>query len=484
MPSVVGGGTRSALKKSSRVILDRASRAYNERDDRTFIAKGDGMGRKHGLGLALTAGLVAGPVAVADGPDESAAERGRVAMTATGFLKPVWKAETYRDVAKVWGVPAPDPVAYDSAFADRYGFAPAPFPNDGLPMGLRRGVGRDGSKSGIAIDCLTCHGGSIGGTSYVGLGNTRLDLRRFFAEMMKAEGRFNPPSTFVINSARGTVNAGMFSVVLLSLRNTDLSFRTFPLFTGANLPELDVPAWWLLGRKASMYYDGRTDASAVRTNMQFLLGEKSLAELKELEPTFRDIQAYLKGLKPPRYPFPIDATRSARGEAVFLKTCAKCHGTYGPGGEYPNRVVELATIGTDPARARGLSPRFVSHYNATWFGEEVQVAGEMVGYQAPPLDGVWATAPYLHNGSVPTLAALLKSSDRPGRFYRPRSTEFDDYDTARVGWKHEVPAEGQVDAGRSLFDASRFGLGNGGHTFGDTLKEDERSDLIEYLKTL
>ena len=63
-----------------------------------------------------------------------------------------------------------------------------------------------------------------------------------------------------------------------------------------------------------MYYDGRTDARSVRSNMQFLLGEKSLEELKELEPTFRDIQAYLKSLKPPKYPFAIDATRADRGQ--------------------------------------------------------------------------------------------------------------------------------------------------------------------------
>ena len=432
----------------------------------------------------------AGPVMVIAGDDFGAVERGRVALTSTGYLKPAWAGKTYGDVSRLWEGTAPDPdrepEAFAAAFNRRYGFAPAPYPNDGLPMGLRRGNRPDGSKSGIAIDCMACHGGSIGGTSYVGLGNTQLDLKTFFGDMLKAEGRFNPPSTFVINSSRGTVNAGMFSVVLLSLRNIDLSFRVIPLFTGANLPELDVPAWWLLGRKTSMYYDGRTDAASVRTNMQFMLAEKSLAEFQALEPTFRDIQAYLKSLKAPKYPFPIDRDRAERGRGVFAKTCAKCHGTYGPEGEYPNKIVDLATIGTDPARARGISPRFVAHYNATWFGEGSPVGEEMTGYQAPPLDGIWATAPYLHNGSVPTLATLLTSDQRPSRFYRPPSTDFEHYDKAGVGWKFEVPGEGgpTVDRARSLFDSSRFGLGSGGHTFGDGLKAEDRSDLIEYLKTI
>ena len=99
----------------------------------------------------------------------------------------------------------------------------------------------------------------------------------------------------------------------------------------------------------------------------------------------------------------------------------------------------------------------------------------MIGYQAPPLDGIWATAPYLHNGSVPTLAALLKSSDRPARFYRPPSTGFENYDTGQR--RLEVRGPGRLRrcsdlkprSRRSLFDSSRFGLGNGGHTFGDPL---------------
>ena len=434
-----------------------------------------------------------GAVAADPTPDPAAAARGHAAMTAVGFLKPAWATDTYKEVRKVWGIPAPDPdtdpEGYAAAFRHRYGFAPAPYPNDGLPMGLKRGVTPDGTRTGIAIDCLTCHGSSLGGTSYVGMGNTQLDLKLFFHDMMQAEGRFVPPSTFVVNSSRGTNNAGMFSVILLSLRNTDLTFRKFPLITGASLPEIDTPPWWLLAKKSSMYYDGRTDADSVRTNMQFLLGEKSLDEFKALEPTFADVRAYFLSLKPPKYPFPVDQARADRGREVFAKSCVKCHGTYGANPEYPNRIVELDEVKTDPARARGIAPRFVTHYNATWFGAESPVDPEMKGYQAPPLDGIWATAPYLHNGSVPTLHALLNSAERPKRFYRPRSTDFEDYDQAQVGWKFDLPAEtpdssAPIERQHSLFDSSRFGLGNGGHTYGDSLSKADRQALIEYLKTI
>jgi hypothetical protein len=443
--------------------------------------------------LAGLAVLSSGAPVRGESPDPLAVERGRRALTLTGYLKPEWGADAYRNAGKFWGNCAPDPIAepdaYAAAFRRRYGLHPAPYPNDGLPMGLRRVPRADRTAAGLQIDCLICHGGSIGGTSYVGLGNSTLDLKALFEELTRAEGRRPLPSTFVLTSARGTVNAGQVAAILLSLRNADLSFRRFPLPLGVNLPELDTPPWWRLGRKQTMYYDGRTDARSVRTNMQFLLSEKSLADLKELEPTFRDIQAFMKSVKPPPYPFAIDRARAERGRVVFEKTCAQCHGTYGPSGTYPNLIVELKVIGTDPARAVGLSDKLVAHYNATWLGEDYPADELMVGYQAPPLDGIWATAPYLHNGSIPTLAALLQSSQRPARFRRPPSTDFEHYDPVHVGWKFEpiteTPPPGLTPhEARFLFDTARFGLGNSGHTFGDPLSDHERSDVIEYLKTL
>ena len=423
--------------------------------------------------------------------DAKAAERGRIALTQHGYLEPGWSDSAYEKAGKAWGPDAPDPRTdpekYARAFEARYGLHPAPYPNDGFPMGLRKGVLDSGEQRGISVDCMTCHGGSIGGQSYVGLGNTRLDFKLLAQEMNKADGKRLPFTTIVVNSARGTVNAGMFSAILLSIRNSDLSMRKFPLPLGVNLPELDTPPWWNLAKKETMYYDGRTPAASVRTNMQFLLGEKSLDDLKALEPTFRDIQAYFKSLKPPAYPFAIDHPKADRGLAVFTANCKKCHGTYGENEEYPNVIVPLKEIGTDPSRATGLSDRFIAHYNSTWLGEEHPADPELIGYQAPPLDGVWATAPYLHNGSVPTLDLLLNSSKRPAKFLRPPSTDFKHYDQVNVGWKFEIvddPKSLSEDQIRAYYDTGRFGLGNAGHTFGDKLSDDQRSDLIEYLKTL
>jgi hypothetical protein len=91
-----------------------------------------------------------------------------------------------------------------------------------------------------------------------------------------------------------------------------------------------------------------------------------------------------------------------------------------------------------------------------------------------PLDGVWLRAPYLHNGSVPTLRDLLKlPSERPRVFYRGG----DVYDYASVGFVSDNPTGFR-------FDVSLRGNGNGGHLYGTTLGTSEKQDLLEYLKTL
>lgn len=403
--------------------------------------------------------------------------------------------EIYKKVRRFLDPDSPDPDAdpegYARAFNAHYGLHPAPFPNDGLPMGLIRGTSYDGSRPGIRGDCLACHGGSIGGTSYVGLGNTQLDLKALMYEFAEAAGEDTPFVPFTINSVRGTNNAWQFTVALFALRNPDMSTRRFPRITGAYLPETDTPAWWILKKKRTKYYTGYTSADSHRSNMQFLMGVPQFGgeDFATREPMFRELDAMLKTIEPPPYPFPIDQARADRGRAIFERECATCHGTYGDDWTYPNKIVPLDVIGTDPTLARNLTPAYVKQYNESFFADPYPMREDNLGYQAPPLDGIWATAPYLHNGSVPTLANLLDSSTRPARFTRPPSTDFEHYDTDRVGWKYEelsapiAPDLPRREAIR-VYDTGRWGLSNDGHLFGDPLTDEQRTDLIEYLKTL
>src|SRR6185437_677273 len=100
------------------------------------------------------------------------------------------------------------------------------------------------------------------------------------------------------------------------------------------------------------------------------------------------------------------------------------------------------------------------------------------GYIAPPLDGIWITAPYFHNGSVPTLEAVLNSRIRPTCW--TRDFEHPQYDYSAVGWRYTVDTVGR----RSVYNTTLPGYGNYGHTFGDRLSDRERREVIEYLKTL
>jgi hypothetical protein len=123
-----------------------------------------------------------------------------------------------------------------------------------------------------------------------------------------------------------------------------------------------------------------------------------------------------------------------------------------------------------------------------WLADEFP-ARISAGYQAPPLDGIWATAPYLHNGSVPTVYELLSSKSRPRVFTRSYRTGAEEYDPAKLGWKVQVLSHGADPNApayeqRKIYDTTQPGRGNGGHTFGDDLTEDERMAVIEYLKTL
>src|SRR5262249_45017619 len=151
------------------------------------------------------------------------------------------------------------------------------------------------------------------------------------------------------------------------------------------------------------------------------------------EATFADIQAYLRTIEAPKYPFPIDEGLARKGEQLFTENCARCHGTYGANGTYPNKIVPLDEIGTDPNRFQGLSEKFGRHYNRSWFAQEQPgwfadgYPGKFTaGYQAPPLDGIWATAPYFHNGSMPTVYHVLSSKARPRIFTRSYRTGVED----------------------------------------------------------
>lgn len=216
---------------------------------------------------------------------------------------------------------------------------------------------------------------------------------------------------------------------------------------------------------------------------------RNVEEIREIDRRFVDVRAYITSIEAPKWPYAIDMNLAGTGEYVFQEHCAKCHGSYQPGGHYPNQLVPIGDVETDPLLVQGetqFAGRFVDWFAQSFWGETSRLEPQP-GYIAPPLDGIWATAPFLHNGSVPTIAALLDSSKRP--MYWTRTFASTDYDEATVGWKftaldHGQAGEPNATARSKIYDTTLPGYGNGGHTFGDVLSEDDRRAVIEYLKTL
>jgi mono/diheme cytochrome c family protein len=240
------------------------------------------------------------------------------------------------------------------------------------------------------------------------------------------------------------------------------------------------------------------------------------------------------GLHPPSWPEdmlgPIDRAAASRGQALYESLCAGCHAgrwtapQATAAGSPPQRylaltMVPLDRIGTDPRAAENFRtrtaypsrtdttpmPAFEGLRRATdavigrWYTDNAippELRREMDGYRANdwrapaayrarPLNGMWATAPYLHNGSVPSLYQLLLPAERRDRVFTVGSRQFD---PRHLGFS-TVPYPGGF-----VFDTDVTGNSNRGHEFrdgprgngviGPALTDEQRLDLIEFLKTL
>jgi hypothetical protein len=181
-------------------------------------------------------------------------------------------------------------------------------------------------------------------------------------------------------------------------------------------------------------------------------------------------------LDPPKYPFPVDADLAAQGSKVFAAQCLSCHSF---GQRLTGQPLPLSEVGTDPERFNSWTKEAAEAFNNLkiypWRYSHFRKTD---GYVSAALDGLWLRAPYLHNGSVPSLTTLLTAPvERPKKFFRG----YDVYDQANVGFISDGP-----DAARVGFEynTSLPGNGNQGHTYGTNLRPEEKQALVEYLKTL
>lgn len=363
----------------------------------------------------------------------------------------------------------------------------------------------------VSNNCLTCHAAPLFGELVVGLGNEFLDFTRdasalaeragalvngeretaaweLYADRMAAIAPYIRPHTVGVNPANNLTAA-----LIAHRRAEDNAWSESPLLAlpPTDPPPVSVPPWWRMQKKPAMFNlgEGRMDHARLMMAASMLCSD-TLQELERIDAYAPDIRAFIISLQPPQWPFEVNDDLAEQGRNVFEASCSHCHGTYGEQPSYPARLVPLEVIQTDATLvefAHGDGAAYIDWFNRSYYGEKA-LAAPGPGYVAPPLDGIWATAPFLHNGSVPSIRTLLDSATRPV-FWRHAADDASDperYDQQNLGWDYETLSAGKSGqpAPARIYDTTLPGYANTGHAFGDALTDEQRSAVLEYLKTL
>lgn len=394
-------------------------------------------------------------------------------------------------------------------------------PGHDLPIGVsrRRRLGVDQ----VGLNCAVCHTGTVRAspgaepTIVLGMPAHQLDLERFlqFVTACTLDERLTAASVFAKAKQMGETVGPMQHLIykcfligrlkeqILRVQNRiGVMFRdsmprwgpgrvdTFNPYKSIqfnwNLEQLphdeligaaDFPSLWNQKPREGMHlhWDGN-NTSVDERNLSASLGA-GVTPVTVDHASLRRIHDWIWTLPPPKYPFPIDQRRAANGQTIYNQHCAECHAF---GGSKTGTVEGLTDINTDPFRLNSYTYVFATSQAALFPGSQYQFAhfAKTNGYARQPLDGIWARAPYFHNGSVPTLWDLLRDpAQRPKQFIRG----YDVYDQKKAGFVYDTPESKRTGF---LYDTTVPGNGNGGHLYGTKLSDDQKMDLVEYMKTL
>jgi len=434
-----------------------------------------------------------------------------------------------------------------AAVARHYGQFTADYDNNGLPLGWIQVMvpdGKGGKDAWMMQNCYSCHSSQINGKMVWGAWNPRFDFQQMVNDNLRyvAKGVGIPVETLVkkmpytLNQVAGHMNVIQSLGIDAALRAPDMSLRA-PVDIDKVLSvapsSINALPWWNSGRKKRFYWDGWMSSKAELhssdfaemivqfggddTGMPLVNLYNTPEQINAMLPDLADVYAYHMSTATLKFPagidenlpahFTINKDLAADGEKIFNtkvltngSTCLNCHGSYGSSPNYQTLFFPAEEVGTDGQRYSNLKmlPIFLDWYRSTpslllkpdASGKPVHVDVEQQrGYLAPPLNGIWASAPYLHNGSVPTLRDLLRPSERPA-VWKIVESDTDMYDGKKVGLK--VEAVKSIPNGileverRKYFDSTSKlpGFSNAGHEFAAALTEPEVDALLEYLKTL
>jgi hypothetical protein len=265
-----------------------------------------------------------------------------------------------------------------------------------------------------------------------------------------------------------------------------LNFRMDKLPTNEWIGVGDFPSIWLQGPREGLqlHWDGN-NTSVQERNRSAAFGTGATPPTLD-RASMKRTEDWLMTNRPPPYRYPIDRALAAKGEPLYQQYCARCHGKSGTdfSGELVGKVTPIELIKTDRHKLDSYSSEVCANQNvlyAAYPKERFSHFRKTFGYANMPLDGIWLRAPYLHNGSVPTLRELLDPTENRRRlFYRG----YDVFDRKRVGFIADVPEE----KGRKFFryDTQLPGNGNFGHEgkeYGTELAPEAKDAIVEYMKS-
>lgn len=195
------------------------------------------------------------------------------------------------------------------------------------------------------------------------------------------------------------------------------------------------------------------------------------------DPRLRVLDEWVKDLRAPAYPLPVNSTLASAGKPLFAQYCAPCH-AIDSADTTKGKAYPISEVGTDrtllddwtkaSAKGRGATP-----------GSARQAMVKAGGYIAASVSGIWLRGPYLHNGSVPSLRDLLEPQAQRTSTFFPGNDVIDGENVAFLSTMEE-------EAGRRKFpryDTTKPGNSNAGHLYATGLSRSDKDALLEYLKT-
>jgi len=355
--------------------------------------------------------------------------------------------------------------------------------------------------------------------------NKAIDNRRSFRKFMQEEfGKKQLTRALYLNGTLDQIEEGLEEVSasldratpghnggpgvtngVASLKNFSYGFHNINEFYNFERGYTSIPPIFDRNFRSSLLYDGLYSATDKESQVPverergflstFELGKivsfftiPTLSNTIELAAnTFEkseDIMNYFSSAEREKFPGTLDDFKVFEGQKVYENKCQSCHGTYSNSltnpvlMSFPNRLVSLSEIKTDSVRLEVIDDKLIDYLNDSNITKSVAV-NKNDGYVATLLSQVWKSAPYLHNGSVPSLAALLGLEERPSKF----NVGGHALDYLSVGISY--PESYDPWSTPEVYDTSLRGRSNLGHEDQfEGLSDTEKWSVIEYLKLL